>query len=54
MSPDLSDPDVPEADAIEQAIDVDRGETIGVPDLRDEVPEADAIEQAIELPDEER
>jgi hypothetical protein len=48
------EPDVPEADALEQAMEVDDGETIDRPDLDDEVPEADALEQATVVPDDER
>jgi hypothetical protein len=47
-------PDVPEADAIEHATEVDPGEDATPIRLDPEVPEADALEQAIEVPDDER
>ena len=47
--------DVPEADAMEQAQEVDHGDVVDIPDLDPEVPEADALDQAIEIrPDHEQ
>ena len=45
-----ADPEVPEADALEQAREVEPG-VVSLPPSRDpEVPEADALEQAAEVP----
>jgi hypothetical protein len=50
-----TDPEVPEADAIEQSIGLD-GEPDPQPDRDDLVPEADALEQSrvVEVDDEDR
>ena len=47
-----ADPEVPEADALDQAKEVDRGEVVLPPSRDPEVPEADALEQAVEVPPE--
>lgn len=44
------DPEVPEADALDQAREVAPGERHAPLDRPIEVPEADAIDQAIEVP----
>jgi hypothetical protein len=46
-----SDPEVPEADALDQSREVVRGERRGPVSRAIDVPEADAVEQATELPD---
>ena len=47
--------DVPEADAMEQDQEVDRGDVVDLPTIDPEVPEADALDQAIEIrPDHEQ
>ena len=47
----LHDPEVPEADALEQAQDVTPPPPEVAPQLGDDVPEADALEQAQEVVD---
>lgn len=42
----MSDQEVPEPDAVEQALPVDEGPAFVEPSLEPEVPEADALEQA--------
>jgi hypothetical protein len=44
------DPDVPEADALEQRREVSDAELDEAPHLGNEVPEADALEQARTVP----
>ncbi|MBW8826455.1 MAG: hypothetical protein JF603_08910 [Acidobacteria bacterium] len=41
--------DVPEADALEQASEVDPGTRVDPPSTDPEVPEADALDQATEV-----
>jgi hypothetical protein len=48
-----ADPEVPEADALDQAREVTPGERRGPVSRAIDAPEADALEQAIEVPDDE-
>ena len=48
--PGSDDPEVPEADALDQAREVIPGERHGVISRGIDVPEADSIDQAIEVP----
>lgn len=47
-----AEPEVPQADAVDQAQEVEPGWRVGRVSRGFEVPEADAIDQATEIPDE--